>query len=234
MRCCEATTMRILKHLLSPPVLLITVQIGYTTAFLSVPRPLSNLRCCPSAPHCPASTTKKICLCAEPSDGSTAASTSTADGFDWVNQWYPLAPLQDLDPNAPNKLTLLGMDILSFGALVILASLRRLAPEGWSVLVGMPSEMYAPIVWYRSAKAVSIVLPREIPFCSAHIMGGSLTMKEHAFGFRRFLRHPPQLTAQEHALHHFQRQKCRVCCGYFRTLKQNQKTSGSLGPRSTS
>ena len=104
--------MRILKHLLSPPVLLITVQIGYTTAFLSVLRPLSNLRCCPSAPHCPASTTKKICLCAEPSDGSTAASTSTADGFDWVNQWYPLAPLQDLDPNAPNKLTLLGMDIV--------------------------------------------------------------------------------------------------------------------------
>lgn len=31
--------------------------------------------------------------------------------FDWSKQWYPVSPLQDLDKDGPNKITLLGIDM---------------------------------------------------------------------------------------------------------------------------
>lgn len=31
--------------------------------------------------------------------------------FDYKTEWYPVAPVQDLSTDAPNKLTLLGMDL---------------------------------------------------------------------------------------------------------------------------
>jgi hypothetical protein len=32
--------------------------------------------------------------------------------FDWHTEWFPLAPVHDLDKDAPNKLTLLGKDLV--------------------------------------------------------------------------------------------------------------------------
>lgn len=31
--------------------------------------------------------------------------------FDWSKQWYPVSPIQDLDKDGPNKITLLGIDM---------------------------------------------------------------------------------------------------------------------------
>jgi phenylpropionate dioxygenase-like ring-hydroxylating dioxygenase large terminal subunit len=32
--------------------------------------------------------------------------------FEWIDQWYPIAPIQDLDMRAPNHAQLLGMDLV--------------------------------------------------------------------------------------------------------------------------
>jgi hypothetical protein len=46
------------------------------------------------------------------------AATSTDDEdeavttFDWKTAWYPVIPIQDLNPDTPNKITLLGMDLV--------------------------------------------------------------------------------------------------------------------------
>lgn len=41
----------------------------------------------------------------------TSKYVSATSSFDWETEWYPLAPVQDLTRNGPNKLTLLGMDL---------------------------------------------------------------------------------------------------------------------------
>ena len=36
---------------------------------------------------------------------------STRTAFDWSKQWYPVSPIQDLEKEGPNKITLLGIDM---------------------------------------------------------------------------------------------------------------------------
>jgi nitrite reductase/ring-hydroxylating ferredoxin subunit len=41
-------------------------------------------------------------------------SPSGAEGFDWLDQWYPLAPVCDLDPRAPHGKTVLGLSVVAW------------------------------------------------------------------------------------------------------------------------
>ena len=114
-------TMRTQLLLLPLRTFLLLLQIDNSFAFLSASAESlsSNLQCL-SPPcvkrdiahrHGQPLFRRKIRLRAQKADVSRA-STWTTDPFDWTNQWYPLVPVQDLDPDGPNKLTILGMDIV--------------------------------------------------------------------------------------------------------------------------
>ncbi|WVZ85964.1 hypothetical protein U9M48_032818 [Paspalum notatum var. saurae] len=42
------------------------------------------------------------------------ASVSSEERFDWLDQWYPFAPVGDLDPRAPHGKTVLGLNVVAW------------------------------------------------------------------------------------------------------------------------
>jgi len=45
-------------------------------------------------------------------DSTIISPSSTTPSFDWKTEWYPVIPVQDLNPDTPNKITLLGKDFV--------------------------------------------------------------------------------------------------------------------------
>ncbi|PKA52542.1 Protochlorophyllide-dependent translocon component 52, chloroplastic [Apostasia shenzhenica] len=48
----------------------------------------------------------------KPESDSISAVESSGDRFDWYSQWYPVAPVCDLDKRAPRAVTVLGIDLV--------------------------------------------------------------------------------------------------------------------------
>jgi phenylpropionate dioxygenase-like ring-hydroxylating dioxygenase large terminal subunit len=47
-------------------------------------------------------------------DEAQPASPSGTERFDWLDQWYPFAPVCDLDPGAPHGKTVLGLRVVAW------------------------------------------------------------------------------------------------------------------------
>jgi phenylpropionate dioxygenase-like ring-hydroxylating dioxygenase large terminal subunit len=47
-------------------------------------------------------------------DEAQPASPSGKERFDWLDQWYPFAPVCDLDPGAPHGKTVLGLSVVAW------------------------------------------------------------------------------------------------------------------------
>jgi phenylpropionate dioxygenase-like ring-hydroxylating dioxygenase large terminal subunit len=47
-------------------------------------------------------------------DEAQPASPSGTERFDWLDQWYPFAPVCDLDPGAPHGKTVLGLRFVAW------------------------------------------------------------------------------------------------------------------------
>ena len=60
------------------------------------------------------SRSKTFELCASTIDSSNTgtSSSSMTPEFDWKTEWYPVIPVQDLNKDTPNRITLLGMDFV--------------------------------------------------------------------------------------------------------------------------
>ena len=67
---------------------------------------------------------------------ATAARSALETTFEWRSEWFPLAPVRDLAADAPNKLTLLGMDLVAW----------QHAPSGsWRVFADLCPHRLVPL-----------------------------------------------------------------------------------------
>ncbi|CAN6291449.1 unnamed protein product [Urochloa humidicola] len=49
-----------------------------------------------------------------PRTGEAPSPSGGKDPFDWLDQWYPIAPVCDLDPGAPHGKTVLGLRVVAW------------------------------------------------------------------------------------------------------------------------
>jgi len=71
---------------------------------------------------------------AAPAESDLAAS-APADGFDWHKAWYPMSPVDFLDPDAPNAMKLLGAPLVAW----------RAENGAWSVVADSCPHRMAPL-----------------------------------------------------------------------------------------
>jgi phenylpropionate dioxygenase-like ring-hydroxylating dioxygenase large terminal subunit len=63
-----------------------------------------------------------------------ATSTPSTPAFDWEHQWYPVAPVRDLETKRPNKVTLLGRDFCVWSS-----------SEGWNAFADVCPHRLVPL-----------------------------------------------------------------------------------------
>ncbi|KAF8779000.1 hypothetical protein HU200_003106 [Digitaria exilis] len=96
----------------SPPFPVAPLSFGRPKCTTAVLPPGRRRRRCGGRPSASAAATETTPRSAE--DTPSPSSPGEEGAFDWLDQWYPFAPVCDLDPGAPHGKTVLGLSVVAW------------------------------------------------------------------------------------------------------------------------